>query len=184
MRHYGQNPIVTPKQVEMDVLQMVGSGSATDIQRGECMLRLPEVVNNLNSFIHYSNKVVSRQEKDSYRSEAANMCYRLIPVVKNFRDFHVIAKLIEVALHYRYYQKNFWEAIEDTIIYSLPSSGSHFKMNDYSVEQYLKSMFVLEANGKHAYSAESVNNIIEHFLVCAEEFTQIDMTKYTNKQEF
>jgi hypothetical protein len=101
--YMSQSPIVTPKQVEMDVLQMVGSGSATDIQRGEVMIRLPEVVNNLNSFIHYSNKVVSRQEKDSYRSEAANICYRLIPVIKNFRDFNVIAKLIEVALHYRYF---------------------------------------------------------------------------------
>ena len=66
-------------------------------------MRLPEVVNNLNSFIHYSNKVVSKQEKDSYRTVAANICYRLIPVVKNFRDFNVIAKLIEVALHYRYF---------------------------------------------------------------------------------
>ena len=148
------------------------------------MLRLPEVVGNLNSFIHYSNRVVSRVEKDSYRNEAANICYRLIPVVKNFRDFHVIAQLIDVALHYRYFQKQFWEAIEDTIIYSLPSSGSHFKMSDFSVEQYLKSMFVLEANGKHSYSVESVVNIIEHFLVCADEFNQIDMSKYISKKEF
>ena len=57
-------------------------------------------------------------------------------------------------------------------------------MSDYSCEQYLKSMFVLEANGKHSYSTHSITNIIEHFLVNAEEFNQIDLTKYTNKLEF
>jgi hypothetical protein len=45
-------------------------------------------------------------------------------------------------------------------------------------------MFVLEANGKHSYSKQSVSNIIEHFIVCAEEFNSIDIAKYTNKQEF
>jgi hypothetical protein len=66
----------------------------------------------------------------------------------------------------------------------MPSSGGHFKMNDFSVEQYLKSMFILEANGKYNYSQQSVITLIEHFIICGEEFNQIDITKYTNKQQF
>ena len=62
-RFYYKTQIITPKQVELDVIQMVGNGSAIDIQRGDCIIRLPEIASDLINFIHYSHKVVSKKEK-------------------------------------------------------------------------------------------------------------------------
>jgi hypothetical protein len=95
--------IINPKKIdhELDKILVGHQYRYSDHQRTEILINLPEWTNNLSLFIKDKTQF-SKDEIQSARNSISNFLYKILPVINNVKDVRQVAKLIEIAMFYKY----------------------------------------------------------------------------------
>ena len=102
--------MINPKRLEQEIDQIIVGqrDSYSDHQRSEILTKLPEWINGLNQFVSQSRSTMSNDEIRATKKDVTGFFLKVMPVLNNVKDIRSIAKLIEIAMFYRYNQNKFW----------------------------------------------------------------------------